>query len=312
MRRIGRDIRRTALGASLLVGLGGALGGGLLAARADTDPQAEPADPADTGLGVLWLEADEIDSLLAETRWDTPRSRQERLLREAHPYLDDVFVPGEHLEFSVRYGPIRAGTATMSIPGIVPVEGDSCYHIVTTARSSDFFSTFFYVNDRVESFVRTRDLLPLRSEKHLIEGDYREDEVVIYDQRSNLAIYDGEKIFEIVDGAHDVLSAFYSVRARELTPGESFDLDSHVDEKNYPIEVIVHGRERVSVPAGEFDCLIVEPKLRTPGLFKHKGELLIWLTDDRRRVPVQMKSKLPIGSISVVLTDVAGRADWAR
>ncbi len=322
MRSIGRDIARGVLGVLIIAASGGPLGDvleagpglgwGLLCAPAAAQADEEPSVPADAGLGGLWLEAEAIDSLLATARWETPQRRQQRIFRQDHPYLDDVFVPGEHLEFSVRYGPIRAGTATMSIASIVPVRGDSCYHIVTTARSSDFFSTFFYVNDRVESFVRVCDLLPLRSEKHLIEGDYRNDEVIIYEQASNIAIYDGKEIHETVEGAHDVLSAFYSVRARDLVPGRTFDLESHVDKKNYPIEVIVHGRERVSVPAGDFDCLIVEPKLRTPGLFKHQGELLIWLTDDRRRVPVQMKSKLPIGSISVVLTDLAGRRDWTR
>ena len=81
-------------------------------------------------------------------------------------------------------------------------------------------------------------------------------------------------------------------------------IDSHASRKNYPLEVLVHRRERVKVPAGEFDCILVEPKLRAPGLFKHKGELSVWLTDDARKIPVQMRSALPIGAVSVVLVEV--------
>jgi hypothetical protein len=76
--------------------------------------------------------------------------------------------------------------------------------------------------------------------------------------------------------------------------------------------VKVHRRERVEVPVGEFDCLVVEPVMRSPGLFKQKGRILIWLTDDRRRIPVQVRSELPIGAISIVLVDVQGRSDWVR
>jgi hypothetical protein len=247
----------------------------------------------------------------------TAAERERRTFQKTHPYLDNVFQVGEHLVYSVRYGPIRAGEATMSIRGIELVGGDSCYHIVTTAHSNDFFSTFYHVRDRVESYVDTQRYLPRRFEKHLREGKYENDTVVEMDQRNNLAIYNGGrydgKIYEMRDGSHDVLSAFYEVRARGVVePGATFDLESHVDRKNYPIRVTVHRRERVSVPAGEFECLVVEPKMRTAGLFKHEGRLLIWLTDDQRRIPVQMKSELPIGAISVVLVDVQGRSDWER
>ena len=83
-------------------------------------------------------------------------------------------------------------------------------------------------------------------------------------------------------------------------------LESHADRKNYPLNVIVHGREEVDTPAGKFQCLVVEPMLRTPGLFKHEGKLTIWLTDDERRMPVLMKSKVAIGSITVILTGYRG------
>ena len=236
--------------------------------------------------------------------------RARRIFAREHPYVDTVFRPGEKLTFSVRYGPIRAGEATIELPEITVLDGDSCFHVLTTASSNDFFSTFFHVRDRVESFMSIEDLRPLRFEKHLREGGYAADQIVRFDHDALLAVYNGEHIYDILPGSHDILSAFFAVRARELAPGVSFDLECHADRKNYPLKTTVHRRERVSVPAGEFDCLVVEPVLRTPGLFKHEGTLTIWLSDDPQRIPVQMRSSLPIGAISVVLTDVAGRPDW--
>jgi len=65
----------------------------------------------------------------------------------------------------------------------------------------------------------------------------------------------------------------------------------------------VHGRERVKVPAGEFDCLVVEPVLEGEGLFQHEGKLTIWMTDDARKMPVLMKTKVKVGSIDASLRE---------
>ena len=74
------------------------------------------------------------------------------------------------------------------------------------------------------------------------------------------------------------------------------------------MEVRVIGRQKIKVPAGRFDCVVVEPILKAGGIFKNKGRLVIWLTDDDRRMPVLMRSKVLIGSISVVLQEVRSGA----
>jgi hypothetical protein len=70
------------------------------------------------------------------------------------------------------------------------------------------------------------------------------------------------------------------------------------------MEVKVLKRERIEVPAGKFDCILVEPVLKSEGVFQSKGSIFVWLTDDERRIPVLVKSKVPVGSISVSLTDM--------
>jgi hypothetical protein len=293
--------RLTAILALLALGLG--------APPPGASQDAPDADAADLG---AWSLADEFPDL-ALPEGDgavTPEERRRQAFLRAHPNIEDALVVGELLTFSVRYGPVRAGEATMGIVGIEVIDGDSCYHVVSTAESNSFFSTFFHVQDRVETFMDMEWLLPRRFEKHLIEGKWTADEVVEFDQRNDLAIYDDGTIVDLPPDSHDILTAFYSGRARDLRPGDAIDLESHADGKNYPLRIKVHRRERVEVPAGEFDCIVVEPLLRSPGLFKHKGQLLVWLTDDPRKIPVQMKSELPIGAISVVLTDVEGRPGW--
>lgn len=213
------------------------------------------------------------------------------------------FGAGERLTFEIKYGFVSAGTAVMGIPDIVRERGYPCYHIVSVAESNPVFSVFFTVRDVAESFLEVRRLLPLRFEKHLHEGDFRAEDVVLFDRDRNIALYPKKgQVVPLAYDAQDILSSLYYVRMMDLRVGKPMYIENHADKKNYALEIRVLKEERVSVPAGEFDCIVVEPVMRTTGLFRHKGTLTVWLTKDPSHIPVLMKSKVAIGSVSAVLT----------
>jgi hypothetical protein len=62
----------------------------------------------------------------------------------------------------------------------------------------------------------------------------------------------------------------------------------------------------LQLPVGTVDTLKLQPLLQTSGIFRHEGDLFVWLTDDARRVPVQMQGRVAIGSISVRLLKARG------
>lgn len=216
------------------------------------------------------------------------------------------FGVGERLKFEIKYGFISAGTATLGIPETVTERGYECYRIVSVAESNSFFSAFFTVRDVAESYLDTRELVPRRFEKRLREGNFRAHDIVLFDHDRHVALYPkrGDRLVPISVGAQDILSSLYYVRMMDLTVGRSTFIDNHADRKNYPLEIKVLRKERVKVPVGRFDCLVVEPVMRGAGLFSHQGRLTVWLTDDAARIPVLMKSKIMVGSITAVLTDV--------
>lgn len=220
------------------------------------------------------------------------------------PHSQVGFAPGEFLEFSVQYGLVTAGRATMSIdPSIRVREGRPTYHFVTTARSGAMFSTFFQVNDRVESFMDTLELHSVRFEKHLREGKYNHDLWIVFDQEKGTASIDGKRHCPVLEHVQDVLSSFYYVRTLDLEVGQSVFVPTHDNGKNYAMQVKVHRRERVTVDAGTFDCLVLEPLLLGEAVFKQKGRLEVWVTDDPVKMPVLMKSQVLVGAIAAVLED---------
>jgi len=215
---------------------------------------------------------------------------------------NDAFGVGERLSFDINYGFINAGTASMEVARLIEFEGRPCYQIVTRANSNSFFSTFYTVDDRVESIMDALGLFSWRFEKNLREGNYRADQMYAFDQRQNFTVYKDDTI-EVAPWVQDALSVLYYVRTQDLKVGSSIFVDNFTDGKNYKLEVRVLEKENISVKAGNFDCIVVEPLTQSVGVFKHEGRLKVWLTDDRLKMPVLMKSKILVGSISAELTD---------
>lgn len=210
------------------------------------------------------------------------------------------FGEGEFLTFSIQYGLIYAGEATLEIRNIVEIDGAKAYHIISTARTSSAFDHVFKVRDRHDSLLDYENLFSLSFEKHLREGKFKRDEKMSFDQKRHLAIYPDKEV-PIPPNTQDFLSALYYARTLPLEVGQAIALANHTGGKNYPIYVKVLRRERVKVPAGEFDCLVVEPVLQTTSLFENKGKLTMWVTDDTVRMPVLLRSKVVIGAFEAVL-----------
>lgn len=231
------------------------------------------------------------------------RSSPDEGPHQGPPGRHPAILPGERLVFSVGWGPVKAGTATMEVMGIRRMEEQLAFHVVTTAASNSVFDKVYPVRDRIVSLMEVDSLRTIYFEKHLREGNYRADQSVRFDHGRGMAVYqDGEEV-ELKSGAYDAVAAFYRTRTLPLEVGRDFYFDSFENKKLYPIRVRVTGRERVTVEAGTFDCFTLEPTLKSGAFFKNEGKLTIWLTDDERRMPVLMKSKLPVGSISAELIE---------
>ena len=216
--------------------------------------------------------------------------------------------PGERLVFSVEYGIIKAGSATLSVTGPVDHDGLLAYRITAEARSNPVFSSFFEVVDVNEALLDIVQLHSLTFMKSIQEGDFSSSEEMFFDQEAGFAYYPDEDDPELAEmaippHALDVLSAFYYARTQELEPGGTFSIDVHVDNDNYPLEVRVLERERIRTRAGSFDCIQIQPVLRGDGLFKQQGEIFIWVTDDERHMPVLMSASIIIGEITCMLEE---------
>jgi hypothetical protein len=214
--------------------------------------------------------------------------------------FNSVFTVGEELVYEINFGIISAGEARMRIPEIVSLHARDCFHIISEVKTSDFFSAFFKVDDRVESFMDVFGLFPWRYEKHIREGKYKADRSAVFDPLKARA-YSGKDTIKTPAYSQDVLSIIYYLRTLDLEPGRPISIDNYEDKKFFPLTVQIKKKEKIKVPAGKFDCFLIEPGLRAGSFIEQKGKMWIWLSTDSRRIPVKIKSKLSFGSIVMEL-----------
>lgn len=219
-----------------------------------------------------------------------------------------AFIAGEHLIFDVGFSFITAGEAAFEIFSTDSVNGRECYRVVFTVKTVPSFSWIFKVEDRYETILDAKGIFPWKFIQHVREGRYSRDFTAEFDQMKGVAKAEG-KTFPIPPYVHDAVSAFYFVRTMDFSQsrvGQKYLLHNFFKDTTYQLAVKFLGRQQISVDAGLFNTVIIEPMIQEGGLFKSNGRVLIWLTDDERKIPVKVSTKVVVGSIEAELREYNG------
>lgn len=214
----------------------------------------------------------------------------------------------EKLTYDLTWTGLKGGTATQEIID----DGDSI-RVVSTARSADWISVFFPVEDRIESILNKVAPpligLPQHYWMKVREGSHKRDKELTFDHKMGKAYYidhlNGEKAtIDILPNTYDAYSSFYYLRSLKLEVGKSVFVSMLDNKKLWNVEVQVVKKEKLNTILGEVNTIQVRPIMKSEGIFERKGAIDIWLTDDERRIPVKMKTKIKIGSITATLVKV--------
>lgn len=205
---------------------------------------------------------------------------------------------GERFVYDVRFGFIKAGSGEMTIDGVDTVRGRPAWHARFTVRGGYLA---LRVDDEIESWMDVTTLNSLRFAQDFKEiGRDRQKSFEIFPERAAF-IQRGKPERQSVDAPLDDGSFLYFIRTVPLVVGQSYEFNRYFIPDRNPVKVRVLRREQVRVPAGTFDCIVLQPIIKTKGIFSENGQAEIWLTDDARRIMVQMKSKLAFGSLNLYL-----------
>ncbi len=219
-----------------------------------------------------------------------------------------AFTTGERLVFDVGFSFITAGEAVFQVFPTDSILGRECYRVSFTVKSVPSFSWIYKVEDRYETVLDAKGMFPWKFTQHVREGSYSRDFTAEFDQLRGIARA-GDKNYPVPPYVHDVVSAFFFVRTMDFSKsrvGEKYMLYNFFKDSTYQLAIKFLGRQQISVDAGVFNTVIVEPLIQEGGLFKSNGRVLIWLTDDERKIPVKVSTKVVVGSIDAELREFQG------
>lgn len=220
------------------------------------------------------------------------------------------FSIGERLEYDVKFGVLKVGSGRMEVLGIETIRGREAWHTAFTVKGGTFF---YKVNDRLESWIDVGTFASLRHVQDLQEGKReRERHFEIYPDRMVYTENDSEERPTARDPLDDG-SFLYFIRTVPLSVGQTYDFPRYFRPDRNPVRVRVLRKESVKVPAGRFDAIVIQPIIKSKGIFSENGQAEIWLSDDDRRIMLQMKSNLSFGTLNLYLKSyTAGTATAAK
>lgn len=225
---------------------------------------------------------------------------------QERPHTSAVpWAAGEYLEYSLKLGVFTAGSGRMQVVGRDTARGRPAW------RFRFEFSggiPFFRVDDSYDSWLDAETLHSLRFEQRLNELGKRRHRVyeifperAIYQRFSPPKSVPEEERTSVLEPLDDA-SFFFFIRTIPLEVGKSYDFNRYFDDRANPVTIRVLRRDTVEVPAGTFPAIVIQPMIKTNGIFSEGGHAELWLSDDERRILLQMKSKVPlIGSLNLYL-----------
>jgi hypothetical protein len=209
----------------------------------------------------------------------------------------------DRLTYDIEWRMIHAGSAVVDAQK-------------TSARlkleSAGMVSSLFKVDDAYgvtydEPFCATSSTLDAQ------EGKRHRETRVTYDRARNRADYIERDVLKnavlhtydtaIPNCVHDVLGALISLRAMMLSPGQSAQMPVSDGHKSASVKVEAQEREEIKTPTGTYKTIRCEPMLMNGVVYNRKGRVFIWVTDDARRLPVQIQLRMsfPIGTVTLRL-----------
>ena len=208
------------------------------------------------------------------------------------------FGVGEKLDYQVKFGAISVGQGSMEVVGVEEIRGRQAWHTVFRVKGGTFF---YRVDDRFESWVDVTNFASLRHRQQIDEGRRERERVFeIFPERETY-VEDEKQEKPSVKEPLDDGSFLYFIRTVPLEVGQTYEFHRYFRPDRNPVKITVVRKEKIKVPAGTFDAVVVRPSIKTKGIFSENGHAEVWLSDDDKRIMLQMKSKLSFGSLSLYL-----------
>ena len=215
-----------------------------------------------------------------------------------------AFKDGEWLQFRIHYGIFNASYASVTLKADT-IKGTPVIHAKGYGKSTGLLRFFFRVEDHYDTFFDTKFTQPLKFIRNIDEGGYTKNLTIEFDQQNHLAfvndIKNKEKSFySIKENTQDLLSTFYYLRNYYPSKNflnQTFKVNMFFDKENYEFNLKYLGVENLETKFGKIECMKLIPVVQKGRVFREDEGIVLWVSNDRNRIPIRMQANLVIGSI---------------
>ncbi|HVF68880.1 MAG TPA: DUF3108 domain-containing protein, partial [Pyrinomonadaceae bacterium] len=217
----------------------------------------------------------------------------------APPAVDPAlpFKPGDELNYNffLANGPQPIGTASFRVRARARYFNRDGLLFNASLQTAGAGATLFPVSDQFNSYVDAVTLLPFRAEQTIAEGQRRARFVVSSDQGSGSALFEDGTRVEVPVGTHDLLSVFFALRSFDLTPGKRTTVSLLVNKR--PRVLVITALRRAELALAGQQIPAVELALATNDPAGDRFNLRLWVSTDKRRLPLRLTATTPLGPV---------------
>ncbi|HVF22183.1 MAG TPA: DUF3108 domain-containing protein [Pyrinomonadaceae bacterium] len=207
------------------------------------------------------------------------------------------FAIGEQLNYQIFIG---SGATPMGI-ATFQVKGRSRYferdglYLTVNAQTTNEMSRVFTARDTIDSYVDPQALFPFRTVMNLLEGRRRLNQTLTMNQETGVATSDQGARIEMPVGTHDYVSFFYAVRTLNLAPNRKSVVSMLVENK--PKTLFITSLKRETIQLGERALPAIALSITTDDPESDKYQLRMWISEDRRRLPLRISCTTQLGPL---------------
>lgn len=221
--------------------------------------------------------------------------------------IKDPFRVGEKVVHEVHYFSISAGSMAIEVKPFAQVNGRKSYHFQIGIKTSRWYSGIYSVDDKVSVLMDYDTLVPSVFQLHVRESGQLREARMLFDKdkatfwERKVTEKNGEEErkldWEILEYSQNVFSAAYYMRVFDWPVGTENAFRVADDGENLIFRGKAIRKEKISIPAGKFDTVVVQPQIELKGKYKPVGDIFIWLSDDDRKLILKIQSKIKIGTL---------------
>ncbi|REJ77429.1 MAG: DUF3108 domain-containing protein [Acidobacteria bacterium] len=230
--------------------------------------------------------------------------------------FSNPYSAGEKLEFEGKYKKFGFAFSIAEMTfSVHERDEDGSYYILSEAHSkgtlAKLFNFSFY--QKIESFVDTDSLRVTRSVKRDEQRDRIRDSEATFDyQRSRVTWVETDPndpakppkrvASTITEETHDLVTGVFALRGKKFAVGKTLTMKVSDSGLVYDVPVKIAGLERQKSIFGKVACWKIEPEIFGDGrVIEQKGSLTIWVTADKRRIPVRARLNTELGRVDIKL-----------